>query len=163
MSIWGFIALIIIVAIMFGVTLHEAFWGIIAAFGVLCAIGWGFGTKSGKTFVKWACIILGFIIGGVLTYQGIVKKTGDQKQYNADLSSCKNDNWRYESAKVYYNAHSSFYYDENKVNSIYNNCIENANKNSKARNEWWMLEAGAGVMVILFTIAVIQTKEQKTK
>lgn len=27
---WGFIALIIIVAIAFGITLHEAFWGIIA-------------------------------------------------------------------------------------------------------------------------------------
>ena len=156
---WGFIAFVIIISIMFGVTLHEAFWGIIAFSGVLCALGWGFGTESGKKFVKWSCIVVGVLAGIFLAYQGIVKKTGDQKQYNTDISSCENDTWRYVSAKVYYTQGRDFYYDQNKVQSIYDSCIKEASKNSQARNNWWWVEAGSGILIVL--LALVATKDGK--
>lgn len=54
---WGFIAFIIIVAIAFGVTLHEAFWGIIAfcvglaVFLIICAL-FGYGIFAGNALIK---------------------------------------------------------------------------------------------------------------
>jgi hypothetical protein len=54
---WGFIALIIIVAIAFGITLHEAFWGIIAfcvGLGIFLLISalFGYGIFAGAALIK---------------------------------------------------------------------------------------------------------------
>lgn len=54
---WGFIALIIIVAIAFSITLHEAFWGIVvfcvglALFLVISAL-FGYGLFAGTALIK---------------------------------------------------------------------------------------------------------------
>ena len=53
---WGFIAFIILVAIIFGVSLHEAFWGIVAFAGVVCLVSLAFGTKIGREISKWVAL-----------------------------------------------------------------------------------------------------------
>lgn len=161
-ELWGFIALIIIVSIIFGVTLHEAFWGIIATIAGICAICLVFGTHLGRVFAKWVCIVLGVLLGVLLIYQGITKKTGDEKQYNTDVTNCQNDTWRYSSAKTYYSDYSGYYYDENKVKVIYNDCLKQASENSKARNNWWYIEAGAGAIITFCAIAIAKGYHKST-
>ena len=53
---WELIAFIILVAIIFGISLHEAFWGIVVFAGVVCMIGLAFGTKTGREVSKWVAL-----------------------------------------------------------------------------------------------------------
>jgi hypothetical protein len=57
---WEFIAFIILVAIIFGISLHEAFWGIITfvaiVCGVACIFGFVVGTKTGREVAKWVAL-----------------------------------------------------------------------------------------------------------
>lgn len=156
---WGFIALIIIVTIMFGVTLHEAFWEIVGVIAVLFGVGWMFLTDSGKKLATYAIMILGLCVGGFLCYDGISKKTGNEKIYNNDIYSCENDQWRYLSAKVY-TGNGNYYYDQNKVNAIGDKYVQDAANNKKNREDWWLIETIAGVIVVGYS-AAIPTEIQK--
>ena len=70
---WGLIALIILVSIIFGVSLHEAFWGIITFVGVVAAIGLAIGTKTGRAISKWAA----FAVCCLLIYFGLSAELSD--------------------------------------------------------------------------------------
>lgn len=150
---WGFIAFIIIVAIALGITLHEAFWGVVGVIAALVITTLVIGTEKGRKLLIWCCIIAGYFLGAIVTYQGIVKKTGDEKQYEADIYSCDNDTWRYESAKKYTNNYQNYYYQNDKVQSIYQDCIQSAVNNSNARKQWWWVEAGGGLAIIYVAYA----------
>lgn len=147
---WWFIGLIVLVAIIFGVSLHEAFWGIVAFVAILCAAGWAFGTKSGKKFIKWAAIICGVVTGVIIAYQGIVKKTGDAKLYEDDIRFCQSN------YSGYQEDHST-----GKLVPKADACIEQATSRSKSRNDWWVWETGAGVMLIIFALAIWLDDRQK--
>lgn len=140
--------------------MHQAFWGIIGGIAIILGICWAFSTKSGRKFVKWSVTALCVIIGIFLTYDGIAKKNNDEQQYNDDIYSCEHDTWRYESAKVYYNNYREFYYDQNKVNDIGNKCVNDALNNSKARQNWWWVEAGGGIFLGLAALGVFDDKKE---
>lgn len=70
---WGIIAFIILVAIIFGVSLHDAFWGIIAVIGGICLAGFAFGTKIGREISKWFV----FIICLLMIFFGIYNEMSD--------------------------------------------------------------------------------------
>lgn len=159
----GLIVLVIIVSIAFGVTLHEAFWGIIGTFAALCGIGWLFFSDSGKKVALVGAMIVGVTLGVFMCYDGISKKASNEKVYNDDIHSCKYDQWRYEGAKVYNNG--GYYYDQNKVNAIGNKCVQEANKNRQSREDWWLLETFGGAMIVFCSIGVFNEtrKDKKNK
>lgn len=139
---WWFIGLIVLVAIIFGVSLHDAFWGIVAFAAILCAAGWTFGTESGKRFLKWCLIIGGGIIGIILFAQGVNNKINDAKIYEDDVRYCQ----------LNYNG---YYFDptNNKFVMQSDVCINQAASKSKARNDWWLWESIAGALIVMFALA----------
>lgn len=140
---WWFIGLIVLVAIIFGISLHEAFWGIVAVVAALCAVGWAFGTESGKKFVKWCLIIGGVIIGAILVVQGISKKINDAKIYEDDVGYCQLTYTGY-----YQDPTTNMFVPKSDI------CINQAASRSKTRNDWWLLESLAGATIVIFAFAI---------
>lgn len=160
---WELLALIALVAIIFGITLQQAFWWIIAAGAAFCAIVWAFTSKTGKTFLKWAGIITCCILGGLLIYDGIYKNSSDQETYDKDVYSCQNDEWRYEMAKVYRADNTFSHYNKDVLDTIYNECMQKANDNSKARKTWWLYEVIGGVLIICLPLMDSKNEKQQPK
>ena len=161
--IWGIIGFIVIISIMFGVTLHEAFWGIFGVVAVLFGLGWMFLTDSGKKFAMYSLAFLGVGLVVFLCYDGITKKSSSERVYNDDIYSCEHDKWRYEGAKVYTNNYTSYYYDQDKVNAIGNKCAQDAINNKNGRDDWWWVEAGAGIMIVIYAIALPKELQKDNK
>lgn len=148
---WWFIGFIVLISIIFGVSLHEAFWGFVGTAAGLMAFGWILYTKSGRKALKIVLISAGITLGVIIACDGANKKINEQSLYESDIKYCQE-------------TQQGFYMDTstNKFKSRLEECTATAKDKSKARSNSGILQTIIGGILVCFSISLWRNNFIKT-
>ena len=161
---WSFIALIIIVAIMFGITLHEAFWGIIGALVGLVVVVILAVTKNGRKLTKATLVLVGLAIAAC----GVAFLLNKDNDYKNQISFCDNKDYSTYlvtipgGTKQIGNTSVTYgeTYDYTKVVKAKQDCYDNAQKQSND-NQTKGIACLVGGLLLSFLVSVYKYDEKE--